>query len=170
MMEITAVHRDGRVEKVSPHAVVSKLRRESEYIVVEYGDFFNPEVMFEYPGLIDVDLENKKFIYTFKRYRGTQKPRLYPKCTIIERGPDYLIVQRHDGVLFKISHAFPGEILLNIINNQGISLWDLISIEVAIMAKEYPDLSEEEAIETIEATVEVVGYYVYILDLIRMEL
>lgn len=168
-MEVIVAYRDGRVESVSPHTVLSKLRRENGYIVVEYTDFFNPETMFEYPGLIDVDMEKRKFIYTFKRYRGTDKPRFYPKCTVVERGVNYVVVQRHDGVLFKINHAFPAEILLNVVNNPGIALWDLISLEVLVFSKEYPDITEEELLDVMEATVEVLGYYVYILDLVKPE-
>jgi len=36
--------------------------------------------------------------------------------------------------------------------------------------KEYPDITEEELLDVIEATVDVIGYYVYVLDLIEMKL
>lgn len=169
MREIVVVYRDGRIGRVSVDEVISRLKREGEHIVVEYRDFFDPELLYEYPNLIDVDTKSREFRYTFKRYRGTQRPRLYPKCAVVERGVNYVIVQRYDGVLFKINHAFPGEVLLNIVNNPGIPLWDLISLEVAIMTKEYPDLTEDELIETIEATVEVLGFYAYVLELVEID-
>ncbi|MEM1697894.1 MAG: hypothetical protein QXG48_04495 [Thermofilaceae archaeon] len=162
-------HPDESYEHVPPENIISRLKREGEIIVVEYDDFFDPTITCAFPGLVDVDLSRRVFINTFKKYRGTDKPRFYPKCMLVERGADHVIVQRHDGVLFRINHAFPSEILLNIVNNPGITLWDLITLEITAFSKEYPDIAEEDLLDVIEATVDVIGFYIYVLDLVEMK-
>ncbi|MEM1679577.1 MAG: hypothetical protein QXY26_08455 [Ignisphaera sp.] len=170
MKMIKLVHFDKEsVEDVPVERIVAQLRREGDIIVVDFDDMFRFEKDFAYPGLTEVDEEKKEFKHVFKRYIGTGKPRIYPVFDVVERGADYVVVRRHDGVLFKIAHAFPTEILLNIYNNPGIALWDLIAIELAISAKEISDFTEEDAKTGIYLVVDAVGFFTYILELTRLE-
>lgn len=167
-MELVCFRKDSSYEYLAPEKIVSRLKREGEVVVVEFDDIFDPDISCGFPGLVDVDLNRKTFLNTFKKYRGIDKPQFYPNFELIERGTSHVVVQRRDGVLIKINHAFPTEILLNIWNNPGIALWDLITLEIAVFMNEYPNITEEELLDVIEATVEVVGYYVYILNLAEM--
>ncbi|MEM1678449.1 MAG: hypothetical protein QXU96_04895 [Ignisphaera sp.] len=117
MKEVVVVYRDGSVEKIPMDRILSRLKRENGYIVVEPRDVFDSENPYVFLGLIDVDLENGEFINTFKRYMEAQKPRLYSKCEVVGSGTDYFIVQRYDGTLFKINNIFLGKVLLDIVDN-----------------------------------------------------
>lgn len=165
---ILVVREDESYEYVAPEEIVARLKREGDTIIVEYDDFVNPSEIFIYPGLLDFDTKTKEIVNIYKGYRGTGKPRLYPKCELLERGINYVVIERFDGARFRINHAFPGEILLNILNNPGIALWDLISLEVLVFTKEYPDITEKELLDIIDFTVDVVGYYTYVLDLVEV--
>lgn len=169
LRDVLIIYRDGSCKRIAVEEVLAGFRREGNTIVVGYDDFFNPDILYEYPGIIDVDLRDNKSIYKFKEYRGSRIPRLYPKCSIVERGVDYLLVQRYDGALIKVVHAFPAEILLNILNNPGIALWDLASLEVLATSKEHIDLTEDEAVMIIELTAEAIGFYAYILDVVEIQ-
>jgi len=159
----------GVVDEVPVEAILSMLRRDGDLIIVGFHDIFSKDREYVYPGLTDLDLKRGEFINVFKHYMGTDKPRLYPICELDERSVDYIIVRKRSGALLKIAHAFPAEVLFNIIVNPGIALWDLIALEVLIEAKELPGYVEEDAITGIYLTVNAVGFYTHVLEIVRME-
>lgn len=156
-------------EEIPVERIISQLRREDGIIVVNFDDIFKFEQDFAYPGLTEIDEKRMEFQHVFRQYIGTSRPKIYPLFDIVERGLDYLIVRRHDGVVFKIAHAFPAEVLLNVHNNPGIALWDLISLELASATKEIPDFTEEDAKTGIFLVVDAIGYFTYILELTKLE-
>lgn len=157
------------VDEVPVEAILSTLMKEGNVVTVGFHDMFSTDREYVYPGLTDLDLKRGEFINVFKHYMGTDKPRLYPLCELVERSLDYIIVKRWSGALLKIAHAFPAEVLLNIIVNPGIALWDLITLEVVIGAKELSGYVEGDAVTGVYLTVSAVGFYTYVLGVVRME-
>lgn len=47
---------------------------------------------------------------------------------------------------------------------------DLISLEVMITVKNHPEYTENDLLEVVEATVGVIGFYIYILDLVEIKI
>lgn len=123
-----------------------------------------------FSGLRAYDPVNDVVVYRWKDCIGKEYPKVVPKYEIIEDAPNYMIVKRHDGQLFKVTDNFIGEILGNSYVNAGKSLWDIVVVESLIEAKRNPTKFEDEDYRVWYAkwVVYALGTLAYVCDLIEL--
>lgn len=169
MRVIKVVFPDGSVREVSTDEVLSKCRRDGEVIVLDRETIHPRASSYVFPRLVEYD--GRQFINVFKNYVGKDRPRLYPRFEVEELGTDYMIVMRRDGVLFKVADPNSAEVLGNIYANAGISLSDLITLELTIYAKESPNEFEKDPeypTALVTFIVDTVGFFAYVADLVEL--
>ncbi len=148
------------------------VRREGDMIIIS-GDVLAREGRaYLFPNLRVYDPVNDVVVHQWEDYVGKGYPKVVPKYEVVEDAPDYTIVRRYDGQLFKVTDNFTGEILGNIYINPGKSLWDIIILESLIEAKRNPEkyMNEDYRAWHTEWVVYTLGTLAYICDLIELKI
>ncbi|MEM0038660.1 MAG: hypothetical protein QXX81_05360 [Zestosphaera sp.] len=165
---IQVVDEQGDLHVVPVDAVLSK--REGNVIVVDRDVAYPRDRIYVFPGLHEYRESTKTWTSVWLDYVGKDHPKLFPKYEVVESAPDYLIVRRRGGQLFKFTYFLAGEVVENIYLNAGESFWDLVALECVIEAKENPSFQRERyRLAFVRKVVEVIGFLTQVCDLVEMK-
>lgn len=128
-----------------------------------------------YPGIFDCDQE--RGIYYYSYLEKLDEIRVYPRFKVLEliKGidRDVLVIERSDGVRFKVEASITGLVVYNIAVNPGVTLGDLIVLVAIILAQENPEELrleiERDQLRIPNSIAQVIGFLAYEAELVDLE-